>query len=313
MSMDEAGLKEFALRHVDVFTQKPFAGNPLVVLPNADGLTDQEMQAIAQEFGMPETTFILSPTQPGIDYGLRIFTPVKEVPFAGHPIVGTAHIAVTEGIVRTQRPRSVLHHQTGVGVLPIEVIYDGKVVPRIVMTQSKPQILSILNQKELTSVEEALGVSDRDLIGSGSPPRVISTGLQQLFVPVKDLGIVRGLSPNLDKLKAIEEHLGLTGVGVFATETVSIEALAHLRFFAPSIGIAEDAAAGSAAGGLGVYLAISHLFPEKRLLDFCVEQGIEMGRPSMLYVSVQLKNGNPETIKVGGYCVTLASGTLTIP
>ena len=306
-------MKEFALKHEDVFTHKPFAGNPLVVFPKADGLTDQEMQAIAEEFGMPETTFILSHTQPRIDYALRIFTPVKEVPFAGHPIVGTAHIAVTEGIVRTQRPRSVLYHQTGVGVLPIEVIYDGKEAPRIVMTQSKPLILSVLNQKELMSVEEALGVSDRDLIGSDSPPRVISTGLQQLFVPVKDLETVRRLSPNLDKLKAVEELLGLTGVGVFTTETVSTEALAHLRFFAPSIGITEDAAAGSAAGGLGVYLAVTHLFPEERLVDFCVEQGIEMGRPSMLYVSVKLKDGSPETVKVGGYCVTLASGTLKIP
>jgi trans-2,3-dihydro-3-hydroxyanthranilate isomerase len=306
-------LKEYAIRHVDVFTRKTFTGNPLMIVLNADTLGEKEMQAIAEEFGMPETTFILTPQKQEVDYAVRIFTPVKEVPFAGHPIVGTAHVAVTEGVVRTQKPRSVLSHETGVGILPIEVIYDNNDVPRIVMTQGKPQILAVPDREQIGSVAKSLGITIDDMMEPGLPPRIISTGLTQLFVPVKDLEIIKRVSPDLGKLRAVEEQLGLTGVGVFTTETVSSEASAHLRFFAPSIGIAEDAAAGSAAGGLGVYLAITHLLPESKLADICVEQGIEIRRPSLLYVSIQLKDGLPETVKVGGYCVTIASGTLRVP
>jgi trans-2,3-dihydro-3-hydroxyanthranilate isomerase len=306
-------LKEFIIKHVDVFTEKTFAGNPLLVILKADTLDDKEMQAIATEFGMPETTFVLTSRIPGVDYAVRIFTPLKEVPFAGHPIVGTAHVVVTEGVVGTHRPRSVLSHETGAGILPIEIIYDGKDVPMIVMTQGKPRILPAHDQEQTASVAEALGISNDDFMGPSFPPRIISTGLAQLFVPVKNLETIQKISVDLDKLKAVEERLGLTGVGVFTTETVSNEASAHLRFFAPSIGIDEDAAAGSAAGGLGVYLAISHILPENQLADFCVEQGIEIGRPSILYVNLQLKDNFPETVKVGGYCVTIASGTLRIP
>jgi trans-2,3-dihydro-3-hydroxyanthranilate isomerase len=308
----EKQLREFAIRHVDVFTQKSFAGNPLVVVLDADGLTDKEMQAIAEEFGMPETTFILKPKKQSVAYRLRIFTPLKEVPFAGHPIVGSAHVAVTEGIVKTRRPKSVLSHETGVGVLPIEVIYDHKSIPRIVMTQGKPQILTSLDQEQTAMVADALQISIDDIMRPETPPRIISTGLAQLFVRVTGLELITKITPDLDKLKSAEERLGITGMAVFTTETVS-EASAHMRFFAPSIGIDEDAAAGSAAGGLGVLLALSHTLPERKLGDFCVEQGIEMGRPSMLYVGITLRDGVPDMVKVGGYCVTIASGTLSVP
>jgi trans-2,3-dihydro-3-hydroxyanthranilate isomerase len=306
-------MKKVAIRHLDVFTQETFAGNPLLVVLQADTLRKSEMQAIAKEFEMPETTFILSSKRRGVDYGVRIFTPVTEVPFAGHPIVGTAHIVVTEGIVGTERPRDVLSTQTAVGVLPIEVIYDGSRVPKIVMTQSKPRIFSILNSKQTASVAVALRISASDVMRTGLSPRIISTGLKQLFVPVKDLETIEAVSPDLGRLKSIEEQFGLTGVGVFTTETVGSKASAHLRFFAPSIGIAEDAAAGSAAGGLGVYLAISDLLSENELADFSVEQGIEIGRPSLLYVSVGLKDAIPASVKVGGYSVTVATGILRVP
>lgn len=112
-------MRVIPVRHVDVFTDKIFSGNPLTVVPDAKGLTDSEMQAIAAEFGTPETSFIIPPKSK-VDYGLRIFSPIKEIPFAGHPVIGAAHVFVSEQSV--DRSASVLMHETGVGVLPIQVI-----------------------------------------------------------------------------------------------------------------------------------------------------------------------------------------------
>lgn len=306
-------LRLVAFRHVDVFTQRAFTGNPLMVVLNAANLSDSEMQMIAREFEMPETTFVLPAEKTGVDYKLRIFTPLKEIPFAGHPIVGTAHVVVTEDLVTTQRPRDIISHETGVGILPIEVIYENESVPRILMTQGEPRLMSVLNDEQVSSVAAALQIGKKDVKDGGCLPQIVSTGLPQLFVHVKDLDTIAKISPDLSRVRIIEGKLGLTGVGVFTMQTVSSEASAHLRFFAPSIGIAEDAAAGSAAGGLGVYLAAWNLLQREKLSDFCIEQGIEMGRPSKLYVSVQLQDGSPTAAKVGGYSITVASGTLSLP
>ena len=306
-------MKEFEIKHLDVFTRTPFTGNPLLVVLEAEGLGDSEMQAIASEFSMPETTFVLPPDDPDVDYKVRIFTPLQEIPFAGHPIVGTAHVVVTEGIVGVEKPRDTITHETGIGILPIEVIYDGAEVPRIVMTQGRPEFLSVLDEKQISSVAEALRVSERDVEETGLTPQVVSTGLPQLFVPLKSLETISDLAPDLGKVKTVEEGLGLKGVGVFTLETVNKDASIHLRFFAPSIGIDEDAAAGSAAGGLGAYLARWNVLPEEELRDFSVEQGLEMGRPSRLYVNVEVQDGRPVKVKVGGYSVTILSGTLKLP
>jgi trans-2,3-dihydro-3-hydroxyanthranilate isomerase len=304
-------LKELAIRHVDVFTSRAFAGNPLLVVLHADQLSDDEMQSIAREFEMPETTFVLASAQPGVDYRVRIFTPITEIPFAGHPVIGTAHVVVTEGVVKTKRPRSTLMHETNVGPIPLDVIQDEAAAPRITMTLTKPNILSSLNESQKSSLADALKIKPQT-ISSAASPRIISTGLAQLFVRMDRLEDVKAITPDLEKLKQLEEALRITGVAVFTLKTVSDEASAHLRFFAPSIGITEDAAAGSAAGGLGAYLAMTKALPEPKLLDFSIEQGLELGRPSRLYVSVQTRNGYPESVKVGGYSTTLLSGTLKL-
>ena len=304
-------MKELAIRHVDVFTSTAFAGNPLLVVLHADQLSDDEMQSIAREFEMPETTFVLASAQPGVDYKVRIFTPITEIPFAGHPVLGTAHVVVTEGIVKTRGPRSTMMHETNVGLLPLEVIEDGASAPKIVMTLIRPNILPSLNELQLSALADTLKI-ERGMISKVTSPRVISTGLAQLFVRMDDLEHVRALTPDLEKLKQFEEALRITGVAVFTLNTVSAEASAHLRFFAPSIGITEDVAAGSAAGGLGAYLAITKSLPESKLLDFSIEQGLELGRPSRLYVSVLTRNDYPELVKVGGYSTTLLSGTLKL-
>jgi trans-2,3-dihydro-3-hydroxyanthranilate isomerase len=298
-------MKEIEIRHVDVFTDEIFSGNPLTVIPEAEGLSDSQMQRIASEFGTPETSFILASQRH--DYRLRIFSPIKEIPFAGHPIIGAAHIFVSE---ISKSPRAKLSHETSSGVLSIDVMGDHP-PHKLIMDQGTPKILGKLDAEHFKRLCDAFAL-DRNGISSDVPPQIISTGLPQLFIQVNGLGDLSHLSPDFNKIREIENELGLTGVGVFTLETVNSDASAHLRFFVPSIGINEDAAAGSAAGGLGAYMAINGLATKERLRDCYFEQGFEMGRPSRLYIEVQLKDDAPQNVRVGGYSVTVSKGVINL-
>ena len=300
-------MRSFQVRHVDVFTENAFSGNPLTVIPNAVGLSDVEMQAIAGEFGTPETSFIL-PANGDADYGLRIFSPIKEIPFAGHPVLGAAHVFVSE--LSKDKEASVLRHETGIGVLQLHVIRGGKAA-KLVMDQGRPKLIGSLTEKQALTLAEALQLDEAAM--ADSTPQIVSTGLPQLFLQLKELNALSKMTPDLVKVKNMEAQLGLTGVGVFTLETVNREDSVHLRFFAPSIGISEDAAAGSAAGGVAGYIAFCHLLPNKTLQGFSIEQGLEIGRPSRLYVNVEFKDDAPVNIRVGGYSVTVSAGSISMP
>jgi len=299
-------LRSIPVRHVDVFTEKAFSGNPLTVIPNAVSLSDSEMHAIAAEFGTPETSFIL-PAKGDADCLLRIFSPIKEIPFAGHPVLGAAHVYVSE--LSREKDASALHAETGVGVLRLQVIRENKVA-KLVMDQGRPKLIGGLTEDQLSTVEDALRLDRAAVAGF---PQIVSTGLPQLFLQLKALGALSKMTPDLVKVKKIEEQLGLTGIGVFTLETVNPQDSVHLRFFAPSIGINEDAAAGSAAGGVAGHIALCNILPNKRLRGFSIEQGLEIERPSRLYVNVELKDNVPDNIRVGGYSVTVSAGNIYMP
>ena len=296
------------IRHVDVFTDEIFSGNPLTVVPDASSLTDSQMQSIAAEFGTPETSFIVPPKGEA-DYGLRIFSPVKEIPFAGHPVLGAAHVFVSEN--KKASGLSLLRNETSGGTLPIHVI-PGRGSPKLIMEQGKPKIVAKLTEQQVQTVAEALRV-ERGMISKDSSPQIISTGLSQLFIQLCELDSLTKLAPDPATIRSIESKFNLTGIGVFTLETSTSDASAHLRFFAPSIGINEDAAAGSAAGGLGAYLAIFNLLPKTKLRDFSIEQGFEIGRRSRLYVQVEGDASIPDNIRVGGYSITVSSGEIHFP
>ena len=300
-------MKSIQVRHVDVFTEKAFSGNPLTVIPNALGLSDADMQAIAAEFGTPETSFIL-PAKGDADYRLRIFSPIKEIPFAGHPVLGAAHVFVTE--LSKDMEASVLRLETGIGSLRLEVIRQGKAA-KLVMDQGRPKLIGSLTEQQALTVADALQLNETAI--ADSTPQIISTGLSQLFLQLNDLNVLSRMIPDLVKVKKIEVQLGLTGVAVFTLETVNREDSVHLRFFAPSIGISEDAAAGSAAGGVAGHIALCHLLPNETLQSFSIEQGLEIGRPSRLYVNVKVKDDAPENVRVGGYSVTVSAGSISMP
>lgn len=301
---------KITFEQVDVFTDRPFAGNPLCVVPDGAGLSTDQMQAIAKEMNLSETTFVLPPTDPRAAYWMRIFTPAKEIPFAGHPSVGTAYVMACAGRFPLHELVTRIFQQVGIGTLPLDIeVADGK-PGRVVMTQGAPSFGAVL--RDLTPVADALGLDPLILARAKLPIQAVSTGLEHLMVPLPDLKSMATLRPNLSALDVVLRDRGALGCFVFTLETISSDAFAHARMFAPGAGVPEDPATGSAAGPLGAYLAVHGVLPRERE-SFVIEQGIEMGRPSRIWVEVgRDAAGMPNMIRVGGTTVPVIRGTIQV-
>ena len=300
---------------VDVFTDKAFAGNALAVFPEAEGISDEAMLRIAREMNLSETVFVLKPESDKVLRRLRIFTPTREIPFAGHPIVGTWNALAREGVVPLpdggngwQR----IYHEVGIGVLPVDIEFkDGQPV-QVVMTQGEFKILAEVDDaQEQAEVALALGIAREDLDES-LPIQVITTGLSCLAVPIRSLADLRDCRINAALLADIYTRHGGTGCHAFTRETLEVGASrAHARFFAPADNIPEDPATGSACGALGAYLVHHNgltLEPENGSYNFVIEQGDFIHRPSRINLSVKGRAGQIEEVKVGGASVLVAKG-----
>jgi trans-2,3-dihydro-3-hydroxyanthranilate isomerase len=286
--------RTFPYEVVDVFTETPYTGNPLAVVFDADELDTGAMQQIAREFNLSETTFPVRTTTEGASYRLRIFTPINELPFAGHPSVGTAWLMAQRGRVAPGR----VMQECGAGLLPIDV--DDKVAT---LTGGAPQIGAPLEPLPLL---EAVGLTIDDLDPIG-PPRCVGTGLEQVHVPVRRDALAR-VTPDAARIAAAHPS-GM--IIVFAWEAESRTSQA--RMFAPGSGVVEDPATGSAALGFGVWLAVSGLVPADGETAYTVRQGIEMGRPSRLECTVTTQAGEVVRSTVTGQVVAVASGEIAAP
>ena len=303
----------------DVFTDRKFCGNPLAVFPEAEGTTDEQMMKIAREMNLSETVFVLKAESDEVLRRLRIFTPMREIPFAGHPIVGTWTALAQEGVVPIpdggngwQR----IFHEVGIGVLPVDIEFqDGKAV-QVVMTQGTFKILhEIDDAHEQAEVARALGLAREDLDES-LPIQVITTGLSCLAVPIRSLADLRDVRVDATLLADIYTRHGGAGCHAFTRETIEVgESRAHARFFAPADNIPEDPATGSACGALGGYL-VHHgglsLEPEDGRYKFVIEQGDFIHRPSRINLDVKGQPGSVEEVKVGGLAVLVARGEVFV-
>jgi trans-2,3-dihydro-3-hydroxyanthranilate isomerase len=303
----------------DVFTDRAFCGNPLAVFPEADEIPDDVMMKIAREMNLSETVFVLKSKSDDVLRHLRIFTPMREIPFAGHPIVGTWTCLAQEGVVPLPDGGNGwrrIFHEVGIGVLPVDIEFkDGRPV-QVVMTQGKFEILrEIDDAHEQAEVARALGLAREDLDES-LPIQVITTGLPCLAVPIRSLADLRDCHVNTSLLADIYTRHGGTGCHAFTRETLEVGASrAHARFFAPADNIPEDPATGSACGALGAYLvhhgALS-LEPEDGRYKFVIEQGDFIHRPSRINLNVKGEAGRVEEVKVGGPAVLVARGDVVI-
>lgn len=284
---------EYAL--LDVFTDRRFGGNQLAVFHDGWGVPDADMQSVARELNFSETVFIAKPEQGG-DHKLRIFTPARELPFAGHPTIGTAFF-LADG------KDADLRLEEGVGTLTVTVTSGF-----VEMEQPSPTFGPELDPDALADeLRDAIGISS---ITAAPRPQVVSSGNPFLFVPVEPDEIA-GLSVNAMALTSLLTDVGAMGLYAFTDRrTERPDSDVHGRMFAPGAGVAEDPATGSAAGPLAAYLVRHGLAEVGRRI--VVEQGFEIGRPSLMYARV---GGTPEkitTLHVGGRAVIAGGGWIEL-
>jgi trans-2,3-dihydro-3-hydroxyanthranilate isomerase len=281
---------------VDVFTDRKFGGNPLAVIPDARSLSTEQMQSIAAEFNLAETTFVLPPQEPKNTAQIRIFTPKSEMPFAGHPNVGTAFV-----LARMGWPGDRFVFEEKAGLVPLDLTRENGTV--VAARLAAPQPLALRETIAPEIVAQAVGLAPADIVGQ---PVIASTGNNFLFAELRSRETLKRASYNIE---AFRKHLPMTrtvGVHLYVTGD-DIQS----RMFAPLYGVPEDPATGSANITLIGLLALAD--PKSDLtLSRAIGQGVDMGRPSVLEATAEKKAGKVVATWIGGRCVPMLSGTIDL-
>jgi trans-2,3-dihydro-3-hydroxyanthranilate isomerase len=279
---------------VDVFTERPLAGNQLCVVPDGAHVDEALMQRLAQEIGFSETTFVLE--SGGDRYRMRIFTPGSELPFAGHPTLGTAYTLVSEGRVSTPVTQSV-----PAGEIEVEVDLDRGFAR---MRQFPPTFGKVITDRELIAAANGLRP---DQLHPDLPAQVVSTGLAHLLVPARDAGAVAAAEREPRALQTLLDAAGTDAIYLFGIDE---DVGAKARMFDTTLGIGEDPATGSAAGPLGAYLAARGVGGMPG--SIAIRQGEELGRPSVLHAEVE-PDGDSWKVLVGGGVRIVGRGVFDLP
>jgi len=285
---------------VDVFAEEKYAGNQLAVFRGGNALGDNEMQCIAREMNFSETTFILSETKHDGGFDVRIFTPAEEVPFAGHPTLGTAYIIRTEILDNENAGEIKLNLKAG----QIPVSFDDSVEQGTIcwMQQIEPIFGETINAK---IIAEVLNLDPSD-IDDRFPVEEVSTGLPHILVPLRGLAALKRARVNKDKYFDFIKNRWAKPVLIFCAEPHDPKNDISVRMFADCFGIPEDPATGSGNGCLAGYL-VRHRYWGKDKIDVRSEQGYEIGRPSLLFLRAEEKRGKI-SVSVGGRAITVAKG-----
>ncbi len=294
--------------HLDVFTDTAFEGNQLAVFPDPRGLTTDDMQRIAKEMNFSESTFIF-PKEGRGDVKMRIFTPGQELPMAGHPTIGSTFALAIEGVIASGRDEFVF--ELGVGPTPVSLEWNGSALTFAWMTQPLPTFGAVIQDRK--TLAEAVGVTAADLV-DGLPIQVVSCGVPFLFVPiatrtaVDSVTIDRKTYARACRKSGIEER----PVFFFTTERGSGPETIYSRMLAPGFGISEDPATGSASGPLGAYLVHHRVVTPDAARSLLSLQGVAMGRPSRLHISIDTDEDRVTRVRVGGKSVLVGRGELVI-
>lgn len=296
---------------LDVFTDRAFGGNQLAVFPDAAAIPEARMQEIAREFNYSETVFVLPPENPAHARKLRIFTPGAELPFAGHPTVGTSHLLAATGFVPVVEGGNPFVLEEGVGPIPINVRVQGGEVRFAQLSAAKlPERLS--RGADAAAVAAALSLTVDDFLDDGVGPATFSAGVPFLFARLRDVAAV-----GRAKIDQGAWDRGLTARGIneiffFADGGELAGSDFHARMFAPGFGIAEDPATGGAVAALAGYL-VDLQKPESGTARWTIEQGVEMGRPSVLRLEADVRGGSITAVRVGGQSVIVSEGLMEVP
>ena len=310
--------RSYRFVQVDVFTDRVFGGNPLAVFLDARGLDDALMQQIAREMNLSETVFLFPPSRPDCAVALRIFTPAREVPFAGHPTVGTAWVLAAHGMAPKGLARFVLEEKIG----PVPVELEGNPARPDFIWMKHPGAIFDPALENRDAVARALGLTEAELL-PGAPIQPGSTGNKFLFVPLRDKAAVDQAVLDVRAFLEAMGDLPHLGIFVFASDLDSTAGdrtagdpaadRVYSRMFAPhTSGVPEDPATGSASGPLGAYLVLNGLVGKGALVRIVSEQGTKMGRQSFLHIRLAMQGETITGIRVGGGVVPVLEGELRI-
>jgi len=292
---------ENAFNIVDVFAEEKYAGNQLAVFRDAVDIPDTEMQRIAREMGYSETTFILSQERRDGGYDIRIFTPEEELPFAGHPTLGTAY-AIQREIIR--EPVGTIILNLKVGQIPVTLSYVGESIDTLWMKQMPPTFSRTF---DADSISQALSLDKIEMDGT-FPVQEVSTGLPFIIAPLKTLDAMKQARVDRERYRELIKDTQAKAVLIFCPQTYNKQNDLNVRVFTDYYGVPEDPATGSANGCLAAYLVKYRYFGKDRI-DIRVEQGYEIGRPSLLLLRAEDKQGEID-VSVGGKVIMVAKGEL---
>ncbi len=333
---------------VDAFTDKVFGGNPAGVVIDAEGLSEEQMKQIAKEMNLSETAFVFTSKEKDYDYIVKFFTPTQEVELCGHATIATCYTIYRELVLRKEKievsggdsilpgvekiilslmemgvsendqiekdinkRNLIVRQKTKAGILPVELNFDNDRLDSVMMTQTSPNF----DNKYIDSIRLAsimgLDIDDIGIDGANVKPQIVSTGLKDIMLPLKNLSSLKKINPDFNKLEEFSKELDVVGVHAFTMNSEEIDADLACRNFAPAAGIDEEAATGTSNGALGAYLVKNDVISLKETIKIICEQGYYMNRPSQIIVEISGSKDNME-IKVGGKAVVVVEGIINL-
>jgi PhzF family phenazine biosynthesis protein len=313
------------VKQVDAFTTRPFCGNPAGVITEADGLTTENMQRIAGEMNLSETSFITIPESEGSTFRIRFFTPSEEVDVSGHVMIACCFALAEEGRIILGDGMTKIYFETNIGNLPLDIYFRkgrprGADIDGVPLTGVNNGVLEriMVHQKierfqhadiPLNEIATILGIDTNEILKTGLPLEIISTGLNQLMVPVHHKETLLGMHPDLIKLSLLNRRFGVHTNHIFTLDTVSPDCVTYSRHFAPSVGMWEDPATGTASAGLGTYLLRHGVITTGSMV---MEQGNEIDNLARILVEIDQTEEETPAVLVGGLAITSISREIVI-
>ncbi len=288
---------------LDAFTDQPFFGNPCGVVPDAEGLTDDQMQKIARELNLPETSFVSKSDK--ADFRVRYFTPRYELGFAGHPTIATSYMLALEGMTSLDKPVNTITLEFNIGVLPVDLLAENGTPVSAVMTQSEPTFCEEIDLDEMAACFKGFTPAD---FADGIKPQVVGTGTKFLIVAIKSLDKLAAIEMNREKLCEVVDAVGVNAAYVFTPYGFDPATGMHGRLCDPR-GTFEDPFTGAAVGAAGAYM-VQYGLTDKE--EIAVEQGNFVGRPGNGTLYIRKDHGRIVSVKLGGCAVKVSDGNMLL-